>query len=51
MEQPLKDWKIRMDTDDWWWLMGKVGGGDARKLKVRDVSAIFNGRRSCKVLF
>ena len=35
---------IGMDTDDRWWVMGKVGGGGGREVKVRDASAILNGR-------
>ena len=40
----FKDWHIGMDTDDRWWVMGKVGGGGGREVKVRDASAILNGR-------
>ena len=30
MARRFKDWQIGIDTDDWWWVMEKVGGGEAR---------------------
>ena len=38
MSRQLKDWQIGMDTDDRWWEMGKMGGGEVRKVKVRYAS-------------
>ena len=30
MVRLLKDWQIRMDTDNGWWVMRKVGDGEVR---------------------
>ena len=46
----LNNWQIKMDTDDWWWRMGKVVGGEAREVKVRDISAKLTERYSFTVI-
>ena len=47
---PLKDWKIIIDTYNWCWVMVKVGGGEARKVKVKEASVILTGRQLCTVI-
>ena len=49
--QPLKDCKIVMYTDDRWWVIGKVVGGEVCEVKVRDASAILTRRCSCTVIY
>ena len=40
LAQPLNVWHIRMDTNNWWWVMEKVGSGEDRKRKAGE-------RREC----
>ena len=50
MERRLKDWYIVMDTDDRYWVMRKVGDGEACEVKVRDVSSKLTGKCSFTVI-
>ena len=46
----FKDRQIGIYTEEWWWVMVKLGDGEACKVKVRDVSAILTGTCSCTVI-
>ena len=50
MMRRLKDWQTGIYTYGRWWVIGKVWGGEAREVKVRNASENLTGRCSCTVI-
>ena len=50
MKRPLIYWEIGMNTYDRCWVVVKVVGGEAHKVKVRDAAAILTRSISCKAI-
>ena len=43
MVRPLNDLNIGIDTDEGWWAIGTVGGGEERKVNMSDGSKMLTG--------
>ena len=50
MVRQFKGWQIVMDTDNQWWVIEKLGGGEVREVNVREASVKFTRRCSCTLI-